>query len=384
MQESSKIANDYWSEGGYSMPSLLDPQNDLRRKYEVSIQPTTIFLNADGDMTSRKDGPLDGPELTENVQKMLSSYMELGDQPKVPEHKNDVRVSERPSLLSSWYEGEVKHSINLNDILSGGPGKDGIPAINDPQFLPLSEIEYLKDFDLGILLSINNDTRYYPYKILNWHEIVNDTVGGEDVFITYCPLCATGVTYSRDISKGVVEFGVSGFLSQSNLLMYDRATDSLWNQVTGEAVVGPLTGEKLKFVRSDVVPWGIVKASYRDATVLSIDTGYSRDYTSDPYAGYDARQQIMFPVTATDGRLENKDLIYGIVVNGKAKAYQEEDLRIAEFIDDAVGGAEISVSFEMKKEELIVTKKSNGEIVPAMPSFWFAWVAQYPETELYK
>ena len=305
-------------------------------------------------------------------------------EPPYEHHENvDAQTSPVPHNLSRWYKGNVRHNMDLSTIMSGGPGKDGIPALTNPQFIDADEDVYLEKFDTGVLLNINGDARFYPYALLHWHEIVNDTVGGEDVIVTYCPLCRTAVTYSRNISKGSVEFGVSGLLAQSNLLMYDRATESLWNQVTGEAVVGPLTGEALEYIPSNVMRFPVAKKLHPKLRVLSPNTGYRRDYKKDPYRGYFLTDDIMFPVSHKDDRLKNKQMVYGVVVNGQAKAYEEEALRIQQVLHDTVGGQKITITFDTKKEELIV-KDSSGNIVPVLPSFWFAWFAQHPETELYK
>ncbi|OIO55478.1 hypothetical protein AUJ46_01400 [Candidatus Peregrinibacteria bacterium CG1_02_54_53] len=286
-------------------------------------------------------------------------------------------------MLSDWYQGQVKHLIPLTDILSGGPSKDGIPSIDAPKFVSVSDATFLADDDLGLLLTVGSDTRFYPFRILNWHEIVNDTVGGKAVTVTYCPLCATAIVYDRTISKGIAEFGVSGFLYQSNLLMYDRLTDSLWSQATAQAVVGPLTGEKLKAVRSDVVRFSTVQEQYPTARILSTDTGHRRDYGRDPYEGYERDSGTYFPVRKTDTRLHAKALVYGIVVDGKAKAYPLTTLQKNGTINDDIGGVEIEVAYDAETQVVTFQNSEKGEEIIPLYGFWFSWVAQYPETELY-
>jgi len=189
--------------------------------------------------------------------------------------------------------------------------------------------------------------------------------------------------YDRTISKGISEFGVSGFLYQSNLLMYDRLTDSLWSQATAQAVVGPLTGEKLKAVRSDVVRFSMVKEQHATARILSTDTGHRRDYGRDPYEGYERNSDTYFPVRKTDTRLHAKDIVYGIVVNGTAKAYPLSTLQKSPTLTDDVGGVRLEVSYDAATEATeFRNAETGGEIVP-LYGFWFSWVAQYPETELY-
>lgn len=208
-------------------------------------------------------------------------------------------------------------------------------------------------------------------------------VGGKPVTITYCPLCATAIVYDRTISRGVSEFGVSGFLYQSNLLMYDRLIESLWNQAAGQAVVGPLTGEKLKAVRSDVARFSTVQKEYPNARILSTDTGERRDYSRDPYEGYEQDSDTYFPVRKTDTRLHAKDVVYGIIVNGKAKAYSLSILQKIGELTDTVDGIRIEVSYDVTTQAVTFKKSSGDEIVP-LYGFWFSWVAQYPATELYQ
>jgi hypothetical protein len=183
-------------------------------------------------------------------------YEETHDLVDVLSDDTQTMQTQREILITDG----VKHSISLDEILSGGPGKDGIPAINDPKFISVNEATFLNDSDPGLGLNVNEESRFYPYRILVWHEIVNDTIAGEPVLVTYCPLCATGIVFERRVNGEIQEFGVSGRLWQSNLLMYNRAgseeNESLWSQVLGEAVLGVNTGEKLAIVRSDVVRFG--------------------------------------------------------------------------------------------------------------------------------
>ncbi|MEK7614008.1 MAG: DUF3179 domain-containing protein [Patescibacteria group bacterium] len=277
----------------------------------------------------------------------------------------------------------VTHSIPLNEILSGGPGKDGIPAINNPKFISAGEATFLADADPGIGLTVGGESRFYPYRILVWHEIVNDTIAGEPVLVTYCPLCATGIVFERKVDDEVQEFGVSGRLWQSNLLMYNRAKsekeESLWSQVLGEAVVGTHTGERLPIVRSDVVRWSDWKKAHPDTRVLSEDTGSARSYGRDPYGDYYSSESVSFGATFTDTRLHPKALVHGIEIEGQYKSYH----------DDAL---ELTTSDVFAGKNIIVTKNASGEIaftadgepLASIPGFWFSWLAVHPETELYQ
>ncbi|MBI2673810.1 MAG: DUF3179 domain-containing protein [Candidatus Zambryskibacteria bacterium] len=277
----------------------------------------------------------------------------------------------------------VKHSIPLNEILSGGPGKDGIPAVNNPKFISVSDAMFLNDNDPGLGLTVNGESRFYPYRILVWHEIVNDTIAGEPVLVTYCPLCATGIVFERRVDGEVQEFGVSGRLWQSNLLMYNRAgseeNESLWSQVLGEAVLGVNTGEKLKIVRSDVVRFGDWKSAHPNTKVLSQDTGTVRDYGRDPYGDYYTSESVSFGATFNDTRLHPKALVHGIEINGQYKAYS--DAALSGTINDTFAGKEIAVT---KKGSGEITITSDGKPLASIPGFWFSWLAVHSETELYK
>lgn len=289
----------------------------------------------------------------------------------------------------------VTHSIPLNEILSGGPGKDGIPSIDNPKFIKAKEAAFLDDSDPGLGLTVNGESRFYPYRILVWHEIVNDTIAGQPVLVTYCPLCATGIVFERKVDGEVQEFGVSGKLWQSNLLMYNRPpsqsfgeastrdedNESLWSQVLGEAVLGVHTGKKLPVIRSDVVRWGDWKKAHPTTNVLSEDTGVARDYGRDPYGDYYSSESVSFGASFRDSRLHPKALVHGIEIGGRYKAYHDEALK-------TMSG---TVSDTFAEKHIVITRADTGELrftaegepLVSIPSFWFSWLAVHPDTELY-
>ena len=181
----------------------------------------------------------------------------------------------------------IRHSIPLDEIVGGGPSKDGIPPIDAPKFISPQEAgEWLSDEEPGLAFSRGNTHRFYPYQILVWHEIVNDTVEGQRALITYCPLCLTGIVFDPVVQGERVEFGTSGKLWNSNLVMYDRKTDTYWSQSGGKTIVGELTGMQLMPVSLETVTWRDWKVAHPDSEVLSQDTGFQRSYGSDPYANY--------------------------------------------------------------------------------------------------
>jgi hypothetical protein len=182
-----------------------------------------------------------------------------------------------------------KRSVDLGEILSGGPPKDGIPSIDDPAFVPLAADTDLAETEPVIGLIVNGDARAYPLRILIWHEIVNDTVGGVPVVVTYCPLCNSAIVFERTVDGRVLDFGTTGKLRNSDLVMYDRQTDSWWQQFSGEAIVGAMTGTAMKELPSRLESWARFKARADAGRVLVPNDRHMRDYGGNPYVGYDSR-----------------------------------------------------------------------------------------------
>lgn len=289
----------------------------------------------------------------------------------------------------------VRHSVPLGEIRGGGPPKDGIPSIDNPKFVSIGEAkEYLSDEEPGIAVSLFGVDRFYPYYILVLNEIVNDKFpapeGDRRVLVTYCPLCLSGVVFDPVVGGERVEFGTSGKLWQSNLVMYDRKTDSYWPQVLGEAVKGEMTGAKLKILPSDIIKFGNWRELNPNGEVLSLDTGTGRSYGIDPYGVRDYYNQhdlLYSPVRAKDNRLLNKEFILGIIVNGKAKAYYPPSVQKQGEVKDEFEGKIIIARYDKDLDAVrLFERKSDGseERINTIASYWFAWVGAYPDTELYK
>lgn len=278
--------------------------------------------------------------------------------------------------------GKPKSSIDTGKIISGGPGKDGIPSIDKPKFTLVSDSKNsFKDDDLVMVVTLENQTRAYPILIMNWHEIVNDKIGNTPIVVTYCPLCGSGITYKRVLNNEEVQFGVSGKLYNSDLLMYDRKTDSLWSQITGEAVAGSLTGQKLEMLDTNLIDFSSLKQKYPNAQVLSKDTGFSRDYSKSPYGDYDKSSQIYFPVEHQSDKLFAKDRIIGIELNGKFKAYKFDSLKQEREVKDYINSQQITLIMD-DKDQVTVTDQ-NDKKINFINTFWFAWVAFHPDTAVY-
>jgi hypothetical protein len=206
----------------------------------------------------------------------------------------DDRSPRLRQLTADWNTDFSKHSVSYVEILSGGPPRDGIRSIDDPKFISNDEAaDWLADNEPVIALELNGDARAYPLQIITWHEIVNDTVGDVPAVITFCPLCNSALAFDRRVGDQVFEFGVSGLLRNSDLIMYDRTTETLWQQFTGDGIIGELTGERLTFLPTSIVSFRDFRDAHPDGQVMSQDTGLRGGYGSNPYAGYDTYDHVL-------------------------------------------------------------------------------------------
>lgn len=276
-----------------------------------------------------------------------------------------------------------KSRIDLSDVVSGGPGKDGIPAISKPRFLPASDAGFLRDNDLVVGISIGGEKRAYPLGILNRHEIVNDVVGGTPVAVTYCPLTISALVFNRKVDGETLEFGVSGLLYNNNLVMYDRTYSGLWPQLLMEAATGKFSSRSLEVIPSLVTTWREWRTRHPASVVLSEDTGYRRNYGMNPYRKYQAGSEVMFPMKGFDRRLPPKSRIIGIRVNGAAKAYPLENITSRQdTLEDTLNGKRIQVHSGPKETACITD--AGGNLLPAFITYWFAWSTLYRDTLLFK
>ncbi|MEM9045826.1 MAG: DUF3179 domain-containing protein [Pseudomonadota bacterium] len=232
--------------------------------------------------------------------------------------------------------------IRFEEITWGGVPVDGIPSLDNPPLIPAAEADYLKDDDLVFGVEINGDARAYPLRIMGWHEMFNEVIGGVPVALAYCTLCGAGILFETDVEgrDETFVFGSSGFLYRSNKLMFDRQTLSLWNQFTGEPVGGPLahSGLKLKIRPVAITSWGNWRSTNAETKVLSLETGHIRDYGSGVvYRDYFASPELMFPTVTDQTRLRQKDYVYGIRGAGGAKAWPVSAFVEEPVINDQVG-----------------------------------------------
>ena len=273
--------------------------------------------------------------------------------------------------------------IPIGEIKHGGPPKDGIPAIDQPLFTKPDRITFMKDMDQILGVSYKGISRGYPIKILDRHEIVNDRFGDENLVISYCPLCNSGMVFKGEIEGRNYTFGVSGLLYNSDVLMYDRQSESLWSQIKGMAISGPAVGTALEFISVDHTTWKDWKERYPDSQILSIPDRHLPRYHLQAYADYRESDDLMFPVYEEDSSLRNKALVLGIVLNGESKAYPFTLLRKRETFSDEIGGDRITIRFDRKNNNARVFD-SEGNRMVAHTMYWFAWKAFHPGGKLVK
>jgi Protein of unknown function (DUF3179) len=336
-----------------------------------------------------------------------------------------------------WQTDFSRRIVPWEQILSGGPPKDGIPAVDDPTFTDVAAAsQYLSPRDPVILFTHNGEVRAYPLAILIWHEIVNDTVGGKPVTITFCPLCNASIVFDRTFDGRVLDFGTTGRLRNSDLIMYDRQTETWWQQFTGQGLIGRYAGERLTFLGSQVISFGDFAQEFPQGNVLQIPK-IDRDYGRNPYVKYDSGEPFLYD-GEVDGRLPATERVVEIEISGTVKAYSFSQLSTMQVINDAVAaqplvifhklgtasaldereisqgkdvGSAAVYSRRLGEQVLTFTAQGDGMFqdqetgstwnllgkatagklvgeqltgVLAFDHFWFAWSAFYPETGLHK
>ncbi len=275
-------------------------------------------------------------------------------------------------------------NVPLQAIQRGGPPKDGIPAIDRPKFVAAEQAR-LGDTDRVLGLAIGGSARAYPVRILNWHEVVNDRFGNRAVVVSYCPLCGTGVAFDTPPKTGAGGFGVSGLLYNSDVLLYDRSTHSLWSQLLQAAVSGPLRGTRLQSLPISHTSWADWRRRHPSTEVLSTETGFARDYGRNPYEGYDRVQRLLFDVAHRDDRFQLKEWVLGVEVDATSKAYPFSVL--ANAVDsrgelvDTVAGQRLRIRYD-RAHGTAEAFDLQGRPMAATMAFWFAWFAFHPRTEV--
>lgn len=342
-------------------------------------------------------------------------------------------------IYSPWSTDFTRRTVEWNEISSGGPTKDGIPAIDTPSFESVGDAaQWLSERDPVILFEQKGEIRAYPLAILIWHEIVNDVVGDKPVAVTFCPLCNASIVFDATLQGQALDFGTTGLLRNSDLIMYDRQSETWWQQFTGQGIVGEWAGEQLDFLPSQVISFGDFAAEFPDAQVLARPAS-ARSYGANPYTGYDSTQGQPFLFSgAVDSRLSSTQRVMGLSVDGVIRAYPFDAIAAAGAVNDTIGGVPIVVMhkagtasaldtraiaegrdvgsaavFDRRLDARTLTFSANddgtftdaetgstwsilGEGVAggydgerltqilAFDHFWFAWAAFHPETEVWQ
>ncbi len=290
-----------------------------------------------------------------------------------------------------------KTSIDFRDIISGGPPKDGIPPIDDPKFKPISEIDNIADTEPVIGVIINDVKKAYPLQVLMWHEIVNDEVGGVPVSVTFCPLCNTTIVFDRRVDGRVLDFGTTGKLRFSDLVMYDRQTETWWQQFLGEAIVGELTGTVLKIIPARVESFANFKKRAPDGLVLVPSQGRSRAYGRNPYAGYDSASRPFLYRGKLPDEVAPLSRVVVLDVGGTREAWALDLLRDKRRVEvgngmiitwepgqnSALDSSVISRGVDIGN--VTVQREENGEQVDVAYSvdFAFAFKAFFPDSPIH-
>ena len=279
-------------------------------------------------------------------------------------------------------------TIQRREIQAGGPPKDGIPSLADPEVVKADEADFMRADDRVVAVNIGDTVRAYPLRILNWHEAVNDELEDTPFTVVYCPLCDSVSVLDRRIRDEtgevkVLEFGISGLLHNSNVLLYDRTDEALWSQVKFEAVSGPHAGKSLEHLPWTMTTFETYRDEYPEGTVMTFDTGYRRDYSRNPYEAYFQEDRLMFPVSREDPRLNRKDRVVGIRIGDKVRAYPVERVAEAEDgrITDTLGEHRIVLEADAGADTVRLVEVP--EQAQTMHTFWFAWAAYHADTEIY-
>lgn len=353
---------------------------------------------------------------------------------------NSVLLPSEPPPFSTtgWQTDFTKRSIDWDEVLSGGPPKDGIPAVDAPTFESVAAAgERLAEQSPVLFFAHGNVTRAYPLEILIWHEIVNDVVDGLPVAVTFCPLCNASIVFDRRVGEQTLDFGTTGKLRKSDLIMYDRQTESWWQQALGEAIAGEFTGTRLTFLASQVMSFGDFAAEFPAGEVLAIPAEFSRSYGQNPYTGYDSTARPFLYDGELDARLHPTERVVGLQRGDAARAYPFATLTKHGVVNDELAGTPVVIFFKrgvssaldtaridqgrdvgstvvfdrrLDNQVLTFAALENGTFqdaetgstwnfigealdgplagkqltrVVAFDHFWFAWQAFFPKTELF-
>ena len=308
-----------------------------------------------------------------------------------------VAAAGAPSIFDGWKTDTSHHVVPLREFRSGGPGKDGIPAIDHPRFLTANRVTFINPREPVIELSLGQTVRAYPIQILIWHEIVNDRVAGVPIAVTFCPLCNTAIVFDRQLGGRTLDFGTTGNLRDSDLVMYDRQTETWWQQFGGQGLVGRYAGARLRQYAARIVSWSEFRQRHATSLVLSRKTGFSRDYGFNPYAGYDDAASPPFLPTrnGNDHRLPPKERVVFVERGSASVAVPFSTLARRHVVRVTIGAHRLVIRATGKagspldsayvgngRAVVTVTVTENGRLVPHDEPFWFAVAAFRPHVRI--
>lgn len=371
-----------FAEGGVSLSKRLGWYKENQLKLRKIFGAIIVFT-----------GLMVGTGLERGFQSWVLDNIPSAISNPVEQFENRFDFDSQIKTMNEKSENEVVNKVvlNLNDLkipedelLKGCRGIDCIPSIDKPKFVNIKEAdEWLENSDRVFVLTVDGITKVYPQIIMNRHEIVNDWFGDKAIAVTFCPLCGSATAFERKVNNTNTQFGVSGRLHNSDLVMYDRLEGNLWQQITGEAISGEAgkRNEVLEPLFLLTFDWSQAKEKYPNSEVLSTDTGFRINYRFYPYGTYEENNEIYFSINNEDKRFHPKEWFYGIEVNGQAKAYQETKILEINKVTDQVGDTKIEIEND-KGEIRFKNLETDKEIVP-LRVFWFAWASFHPETEIY-
>jgi Protein of unknown function (DUF3179) len=341
----------------------LTPQSDVSATPAASVAPA---LSATATPLSQPTRTLP-PEEPAPTLSASATPLTQPARPLLPEEP-------APDGAAAEFKTDFKrHTVPYGEILSGGPPKDGIPAIDAPAFVSVTVADtWLRPTEAVAYVAINGDARAYPVQVLTWHEIVNDIVGGVPLAVTYCPLCNTAIAFERTFDGRQLDFGTTGRLRYSNMVMYDRQSETWWQQGNGEAIAGEHAGRRLTQRPVLLISWADFKAAHPDGKVLSRDTGMTRAYSFNPYEGYDnpARQPFLYQGPDTPTQLPALERVLTIEFNGDAVAFPYTSLAERRVLTDIVGGQAVVVLWSSgTASPLDTVKVADGRDIGAAAAY---------------
>lgn len=300
--------------------------------------------------------------------------------------REELSFQRIPITSVPWIHGFRLENLQVGrrEVVAGTLWRDDIPAILNPLFVSPSEADvFMEEDDIVLSVTHGATTRAYPFRIMNWHEIVNDQIENLKLAATYCPLCGTAMVFDRVVNGRELTFGVSGLLYRDNVMMYDHQTESLWNQLALKAQSGIFFKTPLRWIPSQQMRYNRWKERYPDGEILSTKTENPQPYSWDPYTWVPTWDGTLYTVPVIRDELTQKAWVFGILINDRARAYPLEVLENHPFLEDIFEGVPLEVSFEAEVRQIRIVRTDTGEELPVVHSFWFAWQGFYPETTLF-